>query len=70
MPKERMKKHIIQERGDLLDQAQKFATGDAQRIERREGEMTDVSAERLNIILEQDHEIDSIINDSGSPPSH
>ena len=63
MGKKRMMKHIIEERGILLDQAQMFATGDAHRVETRNGQMEDVSEERLRIMLGQVHEIDSIIND-------
>ena len=66
MGKKRMMKHIIEERGILLDQAQMFATGDAHRIETREGQMEDVSEERLNIMLGQVQEIDGIINDPNS----
>ncbi len=64
MGRKRMMKHIIQERGTLLDQAQMFATGDAHRLETRDGQMEDVSEERLDIILGQVHEIDCIINDT------
>ncbi len=46
-----------------MDQVNKFATGNARRMETREGEMQDVSKERLEIMLGQVREIDSILND-------
>ena len=61
--KERMMKHIIEERGILVGQANMFATDDAHRIETRNGEMEDVSEERLDIMRGQIEEIDSIIDD-------
>ena len=66
MGKKRMMKHIIEERSILLDQAQMFATGNAHRIETRDGQMEDVSEERLNIMMGQIANIDSIINDPDS----
>lgn len=63
LPKDRMTKHIVEERGGLMDQAQKFATGDAYRVEMRDGDLEDVSEERLEIILEQVRDIDAILND-------
>ena len=44
-------KHIVEERAILMDQVSHFATGNAHRIETRDGEMQDVSEERLNIML-------------------
>jgi hypothetical protein len=49
-----------------MAQARMFATGDAHRIETRDGQMEDVSQERLNIMLGQVLEIDSILNDPDS----
>jgi hypothetical protein len=69
MGKKRMMNHIIEERAILMDQVAKFATGDAHRIETRDGEMEDVSEERLNIMLGQVREIDGIINDPDSRDS-
>jgi hypothetical protein len=66
MGKKRMMKHIVDERAILMDQVSKFATGNAHRIETRDGEMEDVSEERLNIMLGQVREIDAIINDPDS----
>jgi hypothetical protein len=59
----RMRTHILEERVILMDQVNKFATGNAHRIETRNGQMEDVSDERLYIMLEQVREIDSILND-------
>jgi len=66
MGKKRMMKHIMEERSGLMDQAQMFGTGDAHRVETRDGRLEDVSEERLNIILGQVRDIDSIINDADS----
>jgi len=60
---EQMKKHIVEERVILLDQANMFATDDAHRIETRDGEMEDVSEERLEIMLGQIRDIDRILSD-------
>ncbi len=68
MGKKRMRTHIMEERGILMDQVNKFATGDAHRIETRDGQMEDVSEERLNIMLGQIREIDSILNDPDTRP--
>lgn len=43
MGKKRMRTHIMEERVILMDQVNKFATGDAHRIETRDGQMEDVS---------------------------
>jgi len=66
--KKRMMKHILDERKVLLDQANMFASGDAHRVETRDGRLQDVSEERLGIMLEQVREIDSIINDPSCRP--
>ena len=60
---DRMRKHLIKEREDLLDQARLFATGNAHRIETRDGELADVSEERLNIIVGQILDIAAILRD-------
>ena len=66
MGKKRMMKHIVEERGILMDQANMSGTGDAHRVETRDGRLEDVTEERLNIVLEQVREIDRIINDPDS----
>ena len=64
--KRRMRKHLVEERKGLMAQARMFASGDAHRIETRDGQMEDVSEERLNIMLGQVLEIDSILSDPDS----
>ena len=56
----------MDERKGLMAQARMFASGDAHRIETRNGQMEDVSDERLQIMLGQVLEIDSILNDPAS----
>jgi hypothetical protein len=64
--KSRMTKHLEEERKGLMTQARMFSTGDAHRVETRDGELKDVTEERLNIMLGQVLEIDSILNDPDS----
>ena len=61
MDDEIVRKHLKRERAGLMDQARMFASGDAHRIETRNGRMEDVSDERLAIMVGQVLDIDNIL---------
>ncbi len=70
MGKKRRMKHLVEERGILMDQANLFGTGNAHSNEgnahsneARHGQMEDASEERLNILMRQIRDIDELIND-------